>query len=84
MLKAKICNKGFLIVERPHGSVKAECPRTCDGNENPYCGDWCPLFGEVVLEPIPATTFTGKAVELVIDDVLTICEDVKFQIVEGD
>ena len=80
MVKAKI-GKGVLRVKRGDKFKTQRCLRL-DGGAT--CGDWCPLFGEVVLEAIPATKLTGVPVKAVINDVLTICEGVKFEIVEEE
>ena len=41
-LKGKISETGDLSIERA-GKLK---PQGCPTQEENYCGDWCPLFGE--------------------------------------
>jgi len=43
-MKIKITNDGFLLLERK-GLFKSQF--CCFGvDQNSFCGDWCPLFGE--------------------------------------
>ena len=44
-MKGKINKMGCLRIDRAGKSTPQWCPRT-GGDDQPTCGDWCPLFGE--------------------------------------
>jgi hypothetical protein len=52
-MKGKIKSDGTLRLYRPSWSKDAMCPFATDFQDSanyPTCGDWCPLFGEPVVE----------------------------------
>jgi hypothetical protein len=76
MLKAKICNDGYLKVERRGEFSLQNCPRLPDGD---CCGDHCVMFGEVENVVISINPATHKTVS---GNTLTICEGRKFEVVK--
>jgi hypothetical protein len=45
-MKGRIDNAGYLVINRAGKERMQGCPF----NSGAYCGDWCPLFSEPVLE----------------------------------
>lgn len=49
-MEIKINANGYLEIKRGDKWAEQYCPRTSDGGGRYCCGDWCPLFGEPVID----------------------------------
>ena len=61
------------------GHLQSQVPDDIRENAAPWCGDWCPLFGEPLTSKINIATTGGESEEVYGQTTLDICNNKMFR-----